>query len=52
MGKRADKHKKSYVDFLRERLQLTCLIYVPGHSPYECNELNDLGNKYVKLVAF
>ena len=52
MGKRADKHKKSYVDFLRERLQLTCLIYVPGHSPYECNVLNDLGNKYVNWWPF
>ena len=49
MGKRFDKHKKIFVDFSRDKLQLACLIYGPGHHSDECKVLNEFDNKYNKF---
>ena len=48
MGNHTDKRKQRYVDHMRDRSKLTCLIHSPGHSSYECRVLNDFGTKYAK----
>ena len=52
MGKRADKHNKRCADHPRDGSKLTCLIYGPGRSSYECKVLNDFGAKYSKYRHF
>ena len=37
-----------YVDHKKYRSQLTCIIYGPGHSPYEYKVLGEFGTKYAK----
>ena len=48
MSKRAGKRKQGYVDHLRYRLKLTCIIHGPGNSSDECKVLNYFGSKYTK----
>ena len=43
MYKRADKCKQRYVDRLRDRSQLTCLIHGTGNSSDECKVINNFG---------
>ena len=48
MGIRTDKRKKRWVDRMRDRLKLTCIIHGPGHYLDELKVLNRFGNKYYK----
>ena len=47
-NKSSVKLRKRYVDHLKYRPKLTCLIHGPGHSSYECKFLGDFGYKYSK----
>ena len=42
------KCRKSYVDHLKGRSKLTCLIHGPGHLSDECKVLGEFGTKYAK----
>ena len=42
------KHRKMYVDYLKDKSRQTCIIYHPDHSSDECKFLGDFGSKYSK----
>ena len=48
MGESAGKRRKMYLDDLKDRLKLACIIHVPIHSLDECKVLGDFGTKYAK----
>ena len=48
MGKCSDKRKKRYVDSLKDRLQITCLIHCLDHPPDECKVINNIFNNLLK----
>ena len=52
MDKRVVNCKQRYAYHPRDRLQLTCIIYVPGHYSDKCKVLNGFGNKYSKDMTF
>ena len=52
MVKRAGKCKQRYVNHPRDWLQLTYLIYGPGHSSDEWKGIYDFGTKYAKVRNF
>ena len=45
MGKQNCKRRQRYVDHIKEKLQLTCLIKCLGHSSDYCKVLEDVGYK-------
>ena len=52
MGKHAFKSKKSYVDFPRDRSELTSLIHFHGQSLEQCKLLNEFVRKYAAASTF
>ena len=52
MGKHAFKSKKSYVDFPRDRSELTSLIHFHGQSLEQCKLLNEFVTKYAAASTF
>ena len=52
MGKRDVKCKKIYVDSLRERSKLTCMIHAPGHSSEQYKFLNYFCKKFTTVGPF
>ena len=48
MSESAGKLRKRYIYYPEGKPKPTCLIHGPGHSSDECEDLGDLGSKYVK----
>ena len=49
MSQISGKHRKRYVDNIKDRYKLTCLDHVPGNLSDECNVLGDFSYKYSKI---
>ena len=48
MNESTGKHRKRYVDHMKDISRITCLIHVTGHSPDEFKVLGDFGTTYAK----
>ena len=48
MSESAGQHRKTYLDYPKDKSKPTCLIKNPGHSQYEYKVLGDFGSKYAK----
>ena len=46
MSEIAGKRRKSYIDHLKDKSKLICLIHGPGNSSDKCKILGEFGTKY------
>ena len=50
MSEISGKRRKRYVDNLKDRSKLTCLVHGPGNSSDGCKVLGDFGYKYSERI--
>ena len=49
MSESTGNNRKRYVDHLKDRSKLTCLVHGPRNTSYECKVLGEFGSKHSKV---